>query len=200
MATCLEHDDCRCTLTSALHAEENPNQTSLIKKLTTHIVPTRIVHMQVESIPTLVILETTTGKVVTTEGCHAVRSDPSGARFPWTPPSLLNLAQGTVTNAKGNMSDFATIAQGKVTGLYFSAKWCPPCRAFTPQLAEFYNSKRGTTDEFEIVFVSRYAACAQAVLAAPAELACLIWAVHNSVFCSPMPCSPIPWHTLRALP
>lgn len=46
--------------------------------------------------------------------------------------------------------------EGKVIGLYFSAHWCPPCRAFTPKLADFYKnfkqSPRG--DELEIVFVS----------------------------------------------
>jgi nucleoredoxin len=35
--------------------------------------------------------------------------------------------------------------------LYFSAKWCPPCRAFTPVLANWY-MKHNT--ETEIVFVS----------------------------------------------
>ena len=46
--------------------------------------------------------------------------------------------------------------EGKVLGLYFSAHWCPPCRSFTPKLAEWYS--RLTTgplkDKFEIVFVS----------------------------------------------
>jgi nucleoredoxin len=37
--------------------------------------------------------------------------------------------------------------------LYFSAHWCPPCRAFTPKLVEFYKQKGGGT-AFEIVFVS----------------------------------------------
>merc|ERR1712176_566165 len=41
---------------------------------------------------------------------------------------------------------------GKPIGLYFSAHWCPPCRGFTPKLAEFY--KNGLKDKMEIIFVS----------------------------------------------
>lgn len=39
----------------------------------------------------------------------------------------------------------------RVLGLYFSAHWCPPCRSFTPVLAEFYKAH---PDDFEVVFVS----------------------------------------------
>jgi nucleoredoxin len=45
---------------------------------------------------------------------------------------------------------------GKVLGLYFSAHWCPPCRAFTPQLAQWYRrvKKSGNGEKFDIVFLS----------------------------------------------
>ena len=39
-------------------------------------------------------------------------------------------------------------------GLYFSAHWCPPCRGFTPKLAEVYTAIKGTGKSLEIVFVS----------------------------------------------
>ena len=45
---------------------------------------------------------------------------------------------------------------GKVIGLYFSAHWCPPCRGFTPTLAQWYEDfKKGEKGEsMDIVFVS----------------------------------------------
>lgn len=44
----------------------------------------------------------------------------------------------------------------KVIGLYFSAHWCPPCRAFTPKLVEFYNGIKSSEkgNSFEMVFIS----------------------------------------------
>merc|ERR1712039_52843 len=44
------------------------------------------------------------------------------------------------------------MASGKFIGLYFSAHWCPPCRGFTPKLAEMYKS--GLKDKMEIIFLS----------------------------------------------
>lgn len=57
------------------------------------------------------------------------------------------LAQG---GAKTPVSQLST---NKVVGLYFSAHWCPPCRGFTPKLAEAYK-KISKDKSFEVVFVS----------------------------------------------
>jgi len=45
-------------------------------------------------------------------------------------------------------------ANADVIGLYFSAHWCPPCRGFTPKLADTYTKMREDGKAFEIVFVS----------------------------------------------
>jgi nucleoredoxin len=41
--------------------------------------------------------------------------------------------------------------KGKILGIYFSAHWCPPCRAFSPLLVAFRDKNE---KEFEVVFVS----------------------------------------------
>ena len=33
----------------------------------------------------------------------------------------------------------SVLADKKIIAFYFSAHWCPPCRLFTPVLAEFYS-------------------------------------------------------------
>ncbi|KAF8698720.1 hypothetical protein HU200_034972 [Digitaria exilis] len=43
---------------------------------------------------------------------------------------------------------------GKTVLLYFSAKWCGPCRAFLPTLVQEYNKIKEKNSDFEIVFIS----------------------------------------------
>jgi thiol-disulfide isomerase/thioredoxin len=42
----------------------------------------------------------------------------------------------------------------KSVGFYFSAHWCPPCRLFTPKLADLYKEVQSSSSSFRIVFVS----------------------------------------------
>jgi len=42
----------------------------------------------------------------------------------------------------------------KSVGFYFSAHWCPPCRTFTPELAELYKEAQSNSQPFHIIFIS----------------------------------------------
>ncbi len=47
------------------------------------------------------------------------------------------------------------LSSKKYVAFYYSAHWCPPCRAFTPELSKFYDKmKKKYADDFELVFVS----------------------------------------------
>ena len=57
---------------------------------------------------------------------------------------------------KGQLKPFATSSLNDVKyfAFYYSASWCPPCRAFTPKLVEFYNEFKPQHPNFELIFVS----------------------------------------------
>lgn len=105
----------------------------------------------VSGIPAVIILGED-GKVITKDGRSVISSDPTGDDFPWTPKTLQEiLAEATLIGKDGPVDKSSV--DGKVIGFYFSAHWCPPCRGFTPKLAEFY-LKSLKDKGLEIVFVS----------------------------------------------
>jgi nucleoredoxin len=40
------------------------------------------------------------------------------------------------------------------TAIYYSAHWCPPCRALTPKLVTWYKNTKARYKNFELVFAS----------------------------------------------
>lgn len=57
--------------------------------------------------------------------------------------------EGTITPLPAT-----ALAETKYVAFYYSAKWCPPCVAFTPSLIEAYREIKARHPEFELVFVS----------------------------------------------
>jgi nucleoredoxin len=66
------------------------------------------------------------------------------------------LAGNLVTVKDKTLAPLSTQATSgaKFYAFYYSAKWCPPCRAFTPELVEAYKAIKAGHPEFELVFVS----------------------------------------------
>lgn len=62
---------------------------------------------------------------------------------------LVSLEGGRLKNF-----DTAVLLPKKYLLVYYSAHWCGPCRAFTPELVNWYNSVSSQHDKFDIVFYS----------------------------------------------
>jgi nucleoredoxin len=107
---------------------------------------------KVNGIPSLVILDSD-GQLITKDGRAAIAGDPTGENMPWKPRSLDEILASARLLGPGGSECAGSSLKGKVFGLYFSAHWCPPCRGFTPKLAEWY-SKDLKGKGLEIVFVS----------------------------------------------
>lgn len=108
---------------------------------------------KVQGIPTLIFLDGATGAVITADGRGAVMDDPEGENFPWKPKPFSEVIKGKLIQKEGeDLTEEAL--KGKVIGIYFSAHWCPPCKAFTPRLVEFYNKMKTAGKNFEVIFSS----------------------------------------------
>jgi len=64
-----------------------------------------------------------------------------------------DLRRAMVVNKEGQEVALAEAISGKTVAYYFSAHWCPPCRGFTPKLAEWY-TKDLKAKGLEVIFIS----------------------------------------------
>ncbi len=85
---------------------------------------------------------------------------------PQPPPKAAYVPQGPIERAlagklvaleNGTLRPRAAerLAGVRFFALYFSASWCGPCRAFTPELVDAYGKIRALYPEFEVVHVNR---------------------------------------------
>jgi len=136
----------------------------------------------VTGIPKLVILDGA-GKLVTADGRGKVMSDPSGQSWVPTPvlasaaakpdeaplaprmaatastgsnalQELLGSGALLDTDGKTSVDLSSVVGSAPLVGLYFSAHWCGPCRAFTPKLVTFVEMLKEEGIDFPIVFGS----------------------------------------------
>lgn len=61
---------------------------------------------------------------------------------------LVTVQGRNLTQADLDLSD------AKYFVFYYSAEWCPPCRAFTPDLVRAYRRAKQRFPDFELIFVS----------------------------------------------
>ena len=54
--------------------------------------------------------------------------------------TLYAILPQVLQDKKGDLALSQVKDESPLIALYFSAHWCPPCRMFTPKLAEFYKT------------------------------------------------------------
>lgn len=70
---------------------------------------------------------------------------------------IADLVKGDLVTSKNGLLQIVndqTFEKKKLIALYFSGRWCPSCRKFTPELVDYYNRVAAAHPEFEVVFVS----------------------------------------------
>lgn len=90
-------------------------------------------------------------KLFVTAFCTSFLGVLTGSVWSQETHSVSEVFPGPIQTAEGTEADSQSL-EGKLVGIYFSAGWCAPCRAFTPVLTEFYEQNKD--EAFEIVFVS----------------------------------------------
>ncbi len=73
-----------------------------------------------------------------------------------TSPIMASLKGDLVESSGKKLKKFddAQLAPVKYYGIYYSASWCGPCRAFTPDLVSWYKRNKPKYPNFELIFVS----------------------------------------------
>jgi thiol-disulfide isomerase/thioredoxin len=67
---------------------------------------------------------------------------------------LISAIGPEVINATGQRGQTSRLVEYDYVLLYFTAGWCAPCRAFTPQLIQYYNENR-SLGKWEVIVVSK---------------------------------------------
>ncbi|KAG9130872.1 hypothetical protein Leryth_023630 [Lithospermum erythrorhizon] len=128
-------------------------------------------YFEVHTLPTLVIIGPD-GKTLQSNAAEAIEEHGFEA-YPFTPEkfsvlkeiekakleaqtleSVLVSGDLNFVIGKGGLSVPVSDLVGKHILLYFSAKWCPPCRAFLPKLIKAYHEIKAKDNAFEVIFIS----------------------------------------------
>ncbi|KAJ4711095.1 Thioredoxin, nucleoredoxin [Melia azedarach] len=128
-------------------------------------------YFDLTTLPTLVIIGPD-GKTLSSNVAEAIEEHGVQA-FPFTPEKFAELneiekareaAQTLESVLVSGDPDFVIGKEGrkipvsdlvgKTVLLYFSAHWCPPCRAFLPKLKEAYQKIKARNESLEVVFIS----------------------------------------------
>ena len=75
------------------------------------------------SLPSLVLLDSVTGRVISKNGRDLLLQDPGGRNFPWRPRPITQVFAGvSLVDPEGKSVDYQDLKDG-YKAIYFSAHW-----------------------------------------------------------------------------
>lgn len=77
---------------------------------------------KVKFTPTLVLIDGSTGKLITDKGRDCLSDDVDGKNFPWETKSLENILDGKLLKGS-DTADSNSALTGNIKGFYFAAHW-----------------------------------------------------------------------------
>ncbi|XP_048322845.2 probable nucleoredoxin 1 [Ziziphus jujuba] len=128
-------------------------------------------YFELQNLPTLVIIGPD-GKTLNPDVSELIEEHGVGA-YPFSPEKLAELAEIEKAKLEAQTLESLLVFEdkdyviekngskvpvselvGKTILLYFSAHWCPPCRAFLPKLITTYHDIKAKDKAFEVIFIS----------------------------------------------
>ncbi|CAJ0578726.1 unnamed protein product, partial [Mesorhabditis spiculigera] len=109
-----------------------------------------------EVAPSVMIVDTGSRSVVTTEARRLLHEDPTGEQFPWWPPNPHDILDKMDVLRRDGEKTTTVPYKGlpKVRALFFGAYWCPPCRQWVKHLQPAYEALKAHKIDIEIIFCS----------------------------------------------
>ncbi|XP_065183775.1 nucleoredoxin-like [Sycon ciliatum] len=110
---------------------------------------------RIANIPEVVIVDSLSGRLITTAGLQVLHDDELGEKFPWTPVAVNDILQtGTFSRGDGSAASAFSELSGKVVGLLYTGSWCKPCVELTSILKGVYEAANKSCKRLEIIYIS----------------------------------------------
>ncbi|KAG8383174.1 hypothetical protein BUALT_Bualt05G0157200 [Buddleja alternifolia] len=158
--------------------EDEPSFTKEFEKMPWCSLPVKdrcceklIQHFELSSLPTLVVIGPD-GKTLHSNVAEAIEEHGTKA-YPFTPEKFKELEELEKAKREAQTLESILVSKdcdfvigkdgikvpvsdlvGKNILLYFSAHWCPPCRAFLPKLTQSYHEIKENGNSLEVIFIS----------------------------------------------
>jgi len=106
----------------------------------------------VQGIPHVVVIDSG-GCVLVPDATEIIKNDHTGENFPWRPTPFPKILPASYISSDKYTFRSVSELDDKYLLLYFSAKWCAPCKQFSPKLNAAYDELQRHRSDVEVCFL-----------------------------------------------